>query len=400
MTNSAVQMALPLNADMAERAKASILDRKWFFMRPQTIAEINLDHLVFNLRAIQRKVGRTQVIPVIKADAYGHGAVTVGRCLADQGVALFAVAQLQEALELRESGLIQPILIFGRLFPEEIPVAVKAEFVITLFGTEDLDWIEAADSDRKARVHVNVDTGMGRTGVLFGQEADLFDRLCRSKKCNWEGVYSHFSCADENDKTYAFEQLKRFQSVLSRLGKIDRRPGLVHMANSGAVLDLPESYFQAVRTGILLYGHYPTAETTCSIKVKQVMTFKTRVTHTRRLPAGHFISYGRRWKTKKETTIAVLSAGYADGVRRDLTNTGKILIRGKRYPMVGTVTMDYVMADVGDDHIVPGDEAVFWGDTPQGSIQALDVAASIGTIPYELTCGVSRRVQRVYTGKQ
>lgn len=368
-------------------------------MSPQTIAEINLDSLVFNLRAIQRKVGCSQVIPVIKADAYGHGAVTVGRCLAEEGVQLFAVAQLQEALELRESGLVQPILIFGRLFPEEIPAAVKADFVITLFGTEDLDWVEAAALDRKARVHVNVDTGMGRTGVLFGQEADLFERLCRSKKCTWEGLYSHFSSADENDKTYAFEQLKRFRSVLTPLLKKGRQPGLVHMANSGAVLDMPESYFQAVRTGILLYGHYPTGETTRSIKVKQVMTFKTRAVHARRIPAGHFISYGRRWKTEKETTIAVLSAGYADGVRRDLTNKGEVLIRSKRYPMVGTVTMDYVMADVGDDHIVAGDEAIFWGDTPQGSIQALDVAASIGTIPYELTCGVSRRVQRVYIGK-
>jgi alanine racemase len=369
-------------------------------MNTLTVAEINLNHLIFNLRAIRRKSGASQVLAVIKADAYGHGAAAVGQCLAKEGVSLFAVAQLKEAFELRESGITQPILVFGRLFPDEIPAAVKADFVITLFGTEDLDWVEAANLNRPARAHVNIDTGMGRTGILFGQEADLFERLSCSKKCIWEGLYSHFATSDEKDKTFAHEQLERFETTLSRLQEKGAKPFMIHMANSGAILDIPESVFDAVRPGILLYGHYPTNETSRSIKVKQVMTFKTRVAHARRMPAGHSISYGRRWKTEKETTIAVLAAGYADGVRRDLTNRGEVLIRGTRYPLVGTVTMDYIMADVGEDPIRAGDEAVLWGDTPQGSIQVLDVANAIGTIPYELTCGVSRRVQRIYIGNQ
>jgi alanine racemase len=170
------------------------------------------------------------------------------------------------------------------------------------------------------------------------------------------------------------------------------------MANSGAILDMADSYFDAVRPGILMYGHYPSSETSQSIKPRQVMTLKTFVAHMREMPAGFPISYGRRWITKKTTRIAVLPLGYADGVSRELTNRGEVLIRGRRYPMVGTVTMDYIMIDVGDDPIKPGDEVIVWGESPQGTIQALEVAEKIGTITYELTCGVSKRVKRVYVG--
>jgi alanine racemase len=171
------------------------------------------------------------------------------------------------------------------------------------------------------------------------------------------------------------------------------------MANSGAILDMPESYFDAVRPGILMYGHYPSQETSQSIVPRQAMTFKTYVAHLRDMPEGHPISYGRRWITPRRTCIAVLPVGYADGVRRGLTNKGEVLIQGKRYPMVGTVTMDQIMVDVGDDPIRPGDEVVLWGESAQGTIQVAEVAEKIGTIPYELTCGVSQRVKRVYIGE-
>ncbi len=365
-------------------------------MEDKTCAEINLSHLRENLRAIRQKVAPAQVIPVVKADAYGHGAIPVCRCLATEGVRLFAVAHLAEALELRESGLSHSVLIFGRLFPDEIAQASAAGFTLSLFGCEDLRWIEKAKLKQPARVHVNLDTGMGRSGLLLEREPEFFDALVRLKACVWEGMYTHFATADERDKSYARRQLKRFQAVLDGLAKKGLKPSLVHMANSGAVLDLPESYFDAVRPGILLYGHYPSPETSCSVKIKQVMTLKTYVAHIRRLSAGQNVSYGCRWQAPKETSIAVLPMGYADGIRRDLTNQGEVLIRGRRYPMVGTVTMDSVMIDVGDEPIQPGDEAVVWGDSPQGSIQASEVAAKIGTIPYELTCGVSRRVRRTY----
>ncbi len=367
-------------------------------MNDRTCAEINLDNLAHNVRAIQEKVSPSKVIPVVKADAYGHGVIPVTKRLVKEGLDFFAVAQLQEALELRESGFSQPILIFGRLFPPEIPEAIKAGLRISLFGKEDIRWIEAAGQERPAFVHANVETGMGRMGVLLNQETDFIDCLIRSKHCVWEGLYSHFSTSDENNKAYANLQLSRLQKVLSQVQGLNTKPSMIHMANSGAILDMPESYFDAVRPGILMYGHYPSSETSQSIRPKQVMTLKTFVAHVRKIPAGHPVSYGRRWTAGESTKIAVIPLGYADGVSRHLTNKGEVLIKGSRYPMVGTVTMDHTMIDVGSDAIEPGDEVIVWGESPQGTIETLEVAEKVGTIAYELTCGVSRRVKRVYIG--
>ena len=171
------------------------------------------------------------------------------------------------------------------------------------------------------------------------------------------------------------------------------------MAASGAILDIPESYFDAVRPGILMYGHYPSKETSRCISPRQVMSFKTYIAHLREMPGGHPVSYGRRWTTPGPTKIAVLPVGYADGVSRRLTNNGEVLIRGRRYPIVGTVTMDYIMVDVGSDPVEVGDEVLLWGETAEGAIETLEVAERMGTIPYELTCAISRRVPRVYVGE-
>jgi alanine racemase len=367
-------------------------------MTTKTVAQINLNNLVHNVNAIRKKVAPSDIIPVVKANAYGHGAVAVTRRLVKEGVTRFAVAQFQEALELRDSGISHPILIFGRLFSNEIPEAIKAGFRISLFGKEDIRWIEKAGQEKPANVHVNIDTGMGRIGVLLDREPDFFDALLASKHCIWEGLYSHFSTSDERDKTYANLQLSRFQDILCQVKEKGKMPPVIHMANSGAVLDLPESRFDAVRPGILLYGHYPSSETSRSIDIRQVMTLKTFVAHIRKIPADFPVSYGRRWISEKPTTIAVLPIGYADGIRRSLTNKAQVSIHGKRYPLVGRVTMDHIMIDVGDDPINPGDPVMVWGEGENDSIEILDVARSIGTIPYELTCGVSARVQRVYVG--
>jgi len=367
-------------------------------MKIQTCAQINLDNLILNIHAIRQKVSPAGIIPVVKADAYGHGAVAVTRRLASEGFKLFAVAQFEEAMELRDSGIKEPILIFGRVFPDDIGRAIKACFRLSLFEPSDIRWIEQAKAQKQACVHVNMDTGMGRLGVLPNQAADFFNTLVTSDSCRWEGLYSHFATADEKDKAYAHLQLDRFQKLLDRSRGMKSRPAMVHMANSGAILDLPESYFDAVRPGILMYGHYPSRETSPAIVPRPVMTLKTGVAHIRDLPANYPVSYGRRWTTPKQTRLAVLPMGYADGIRRDLTNKGEVLIRAKRYPMVGTVTMDHIMVDVGDDPIAPGDEVVIWGESAQGSLSLIDIAAGIGTIPYELTCGVSKRVKRVYIG--
>ena len=365
-------------------------------MNIQTCAQINLYNLILNVREIRQKIAPAGIIPVVKADAYGHGAVAVTRRLAAEGFNLFAVAQFAEAMELRDSGIKAPILIFGRVFPDDIGRAIAADFRLSLFEPSDIRWIEASKPKKQAWVHVNVDTGMGRLGVLPDQEADFFNALTRSKHCRWEGLYSHFATADEKDKAYARLQLVRFQTLLDRIHKMKTRPAMIHMANSGAILDLPESYYDAVRPGILMSGPYPSLETSLGIVPRPVMTLKTGVAHIRNLPANYPVSYGRRWTTPKQTRLAVLPLGYADGIPRDLTNKGEVLIRGKRYPMVGTVTMDHIMVDVGDDLITTGDEVVIWGESAQGSLSLIEIADIIGTIPYELTCGVSKRVKRVY----
>lgn len=364
-------------------------------MHPRTCARIHLEHLRFNFREIRKKIAPARLIAVVKADAYGHGAVAVSRCLVDEGAQLLAVAQFEEAMELRDSGIDAPILIFGRLFPNELADAIRAGFRITLCAREDIRWIEQASGDQPAYVHVNVETGMGRVGVMPDQQSDFFNHLIHSRRCILEGVYSHFATSDEADKSYARQQLSGFTTLLNRIGREGCFPFMVHMANSGAILDLPESYFNSCRSGIMLYGHYPSTQTSRSIPLKQVMTLTTAVTHLRRLPAGHNVSYGRRWKTERETTIVVLPIGYADGIRRHLSGRLQVMINGRRYPVVGTITMDQIMVDVGNDPVAVGDEVLIWGKTASGSIQVLDVAESMGSIPYELTCGISRRVRRI-----
>lgn len=365
---------------------------------PVTCARIDLNNLAFNFRNIREAVYPAPVIAVVKADAYGHGALAVATRLATEGAEMFAVARLDEALELRDSGFLHPILIFGRLFPEEISVAAGAGFRISVFNKEDIDWIESTCSDRYVPVHVKIDTGMGRVGMLWDRTDKLFEALRMARRCRLEGVYSHFSTSDEKEKAYAALQMTRFKGVLRSLEKRKLHPAMAHMANSGAVLDLPDSRFDAVRPGIILYGHYPSRETSRSIELRQVMTLQTRVTHIRKLPGGFPISYGRRHTTERETRIAVLPIGYADGIRRDFTNRGRVLIGDRSYPMVGTITMDQLMVDVGGATVSIGDKAVLWGDSGKGSLQALEAADIIGTIPYELICGVGRRVKRVYVG--
>ena len=364
-------------------------------MEPQTCATIHLDRLRFNYREICKSIAPARLIPVVKADAYGHGAISVSRCLVAEGADMLAVAQFQEAMELRDSGIDVPILIFGRVMPNNLPEAIRAGLRISLFTAEDIRWIEKAAGNRAVHVHVNVETGMGRVGVLLDREPDFFDRLIRSRNCDWEGLYSHFATSDEQDKTYAQQQLSRFTGLIEQLRSRTTLPPMIHMANSGAVLDMPASRFHACRCGIILYGHYPSTETSRSIPLRQVMDLQTTVTHLRRLPAGHNVSYGRRWQTTRETTIAVLPIGYADGVRRHLTGHLQVMIAGRRYPVVGTITMDQIMVDLGDDAIPLGAQALIWGEAEDDRIQVLEIAETMGTIPYELTCGISRRVPRV-----
>jgi len=365
---------------------------------PCTIAEIHMDYLIHNLAEIRKKVAPAEVMCVVKADAYGHGAVPITKRLVKEGVTQLAVARVSEALELRNAGIEESILIFGSLFPDEIESAIMNDVQISITDINDIDTVRelAIRNSVFVKVHLNIDTGMGRSGVQFDKARSAIIKIVNIDQIKLSGIYTHFATSDERNKGYAELQLKRFDDIINELVEHLPYKPIIHAANSGAILDLPKAKYDMVRAGISLYGHYPSTETSESIRLKQVMILKTKVSSTRRLPKGSSISYGQKYITTKETTIAVLPIGYADGIHRAFTNLGEVLINGKLYPMVGTITMDQIMVDIGDDPVKVGDDVIFWGDTPQGNLQCTMVAERIGTISYELCCSVAKRVLRVY----
>ncbi len=351
----------------------------------------------FNFRSIKKKAGDAAVIPVIKENAYGHGAVIVAKTLLAEGVKLFAVSKFKEAMELKESGVDTPILILGRLFPEELTDAVKAGFRITLFCNQDILWLQKAKLPFPAYVHVNIDTGFGGAGVRVDNEQDFFNNLVKSASCIFEGLYSQFSTSNETDKTYANLQLNRFKNIVADLEQKNIKPNLIHMANSGAILNfLPESRFNAVRTGIALYGHYPSSAFLESIQLKQVMTFKTFIANISEIPANTPVSYAGKWITPQKTRIATLPVGFTDGINSGLTNKGKVIVKDKLYTMAGIIGMDRTMIDIGDDPIEIGDDVIIWGGSEKKEILLSQLSDICGISLYVLITGVSEKIKRKY----
>jgi len=370
----------------------------------QTKAYIDLDNMVNNYRRISKKIAPAQLIAVVKADGYGHGAVRVAKKLQEEGVEYFAVARLSEAIELNEEGINGKILILGRIFPEEIKYAVKNKIRITLTNQQDLKLInqKAKELDKTAILHINIDTGMGRVGILTRNAVDTILKAKDLSHIEVEGVYSHFSTADQKDKMYAKEQFQKFSGILAKLEQENISISCKHIANSGAILDLPETYtgeINMVRAGIMLYGAYPSLHTSESIPVDPVMTMTTKVSEIRTLPGNYSVSYGRRYKTPKKMKTAVLPIGYADGIHRIHTGKSKVMIKGKLYPMIGTVTMDQIVISV-DNKVEQGDKVILWGDVEEDRLRASRVAEKIGTISYELFTSISKRVPRIYNSYQ
>ena len=366
--------------------------------KPHTFAEINLDHLAHNLRQIRRRVTPVEIMAVVKADAYGHGAIPVARRLVAEGVRYFVVARVSEALELREAGIHQSILILGSLFPDEIQAALKLDTEITITNERDILIIEqqARNLRVKAKVHLHLDTGMGLVGIFPKQIVPIVKQILNSSQIELKGIYSHFATSDELDQNYAQEQLQLFNSNLAAIKSAGIELPLIHMANTGAILQFPEAKFDMVRPGISLYGYCPNSKLVKNLELKPVMSLKSNVGVLRRFPQDYSVSYGRRYTTSRETTVAIVQIGYADGLQRAFTGKGEVMIQGKLYPIVGTVAMDQIGIEVGADPIKIGDEVLFWGESAQGSIDLVRTAERIGTIPYELTCGVSKRVPRIY----
>jgi alanine racemase len=340
------------------------------------------------------------VMAVVKADAYGHGVKEVCGSLnsLSRKPEYFGVAAAVEGAEVRNNGVKQPILVFEPVTKDEAPLIIKHNLIASVSEERHLKILTSSMKKGKSvAVHIKTDTGMNRLGVNFREAADFIIRVVNDRRFKLDGIYTHFASSDERDKSFANLQLERFRSIIAELKGQKINYGIAHCANSGAILDMPESYFDMVRPGISLYGYYPSLETTESIKLKPVMSLYSIVNSVKTIEAGEGVSYNRRFIAKQRTRIAAVPIGYADGYRRDLTNKASAIIGGKSFSQVGTVTMDRIMLDIGNEaKIKPGDKVILLGKDKNEKIDAWDWSRLISTIPYEITCGISKRVPRIY----
>ncbi len=365
-----------------------------------TWAEIDLDAIADNLRLLKRHVGpAVELMAVVKANAYGHGAGPVSRVALEAGASRLAVHRLVEGIELRRAGIQAPVLLMGYTPPDGAHLVAEHKLtpsVITLEFAQALSVI-ATSHGVSVPVHVKVDSGMSRYG-LMPEEVLEFVRLIQSLPgIRLEGLFTHFATADSADQSHARQQLQVFQEVLTTLRQAGFEIPLVHAANSAATMRLPEAHFNAVRPGIALYGLDPSTEWPPPFEIRPALAFKSRVSRVRRLPAGAGVSYGFTHITQKPTLAALVPVGYGDGYHRVLSNRGTVLVRGQRAPIIGRVCMDQFVVDVSH---IPGvaqdDEVVLVGAQGDERIRAEEVAALAGTINYEVTTGLLPRVVRVY----
>lgn len=381
-------------------------------MRRGATAEIDLDAITNNLGIVKRITGNRPVIAVVKADAYGHGAVEVSKRLVNEGVSTLAVAFTDEAIKLREGGIDSPILVLFDKYESGDYFKFNFIPVIHDLGSAKKLSKEASRRGKPLNVHLKVDTGMGRIG--FNDRMALRDILAISKLgfIKITGLMSHFSDSDIADKSYAHLQIERFDRVRGMLSKVVRGPLICHIANSAATLSLKDAYFDAVRPGLMLYGHSPlTAVRGQKVEVEKTyrlpnlraselmpaMRVRTKVLSLRRLPKGTPVSYGRTFITKRESLIAVLPIGYADGFSRTFSNNADVLVRRKRAPVAGRVCMDLTMIDVTEiENVKEGDEVVLLGRQGSREITALELAIKAGTIPYEILTTIGNRSRRIY----
>jgi alanine racemase len=331
---------------------------------------------------------------VVKADAYGHGAAMVARAAVDAGASGLGVATLDEGVQLRRAGLSASIVVLGNATAAEAECAVAHDLAVAVFQMEVARALGQAASrvGRRARVHLKIDTGMGRLGIAPGEAVSLARALTALGGILLEGCFTHFATADERDLGFARTQLEQFRGVLRQLEEAGVSTGVHHAANSAAAMALPESHLDLVRAGIALYGVLPAPHLGGRIPLRRVMRLRARVTHVKQVPPGATIGYGRAYRAARATTIATLPVGYADGYPRLLSARGEVSFGGHRVPVAGRVSMDQCTVDVGDLAVRVGDEAELWGE----EVPVEEVAERAQTIAYEILAGVSPRVPRVF----
>ena len=370
-------------------------------LRP-TRVEVDLPRLAANYRAIQAHVGAgVRVMPILKANAYGHGLAAVGRLLEGLGAPMLGVAYLEEGMRLRQEGVRAPILVLGGIVGEQIPRFLEHDLVLTASSVDKLRAIEehAAALGTRAKVHLKIDTGMERIGVHWYSAEALLTASLACRHVDVEGVFTHLANADEADLGHARLPLERFAEVLSFYERRSLPTPLRHAANSGAIVQLPESWLDMVRPGILFYGARPSPAVPALVPVRGAMRWVTRVVYFKVVGAGNPVSYGSTWAPAAATRVITLPVGYGDGYPRALSNRAFVVVRGQRRAVVGRVCMDQLMVDLGPDGTAyNGDEAVLLGSQGEATITVEELAQWAGTIPHEVLVAINTRVPRVYLG--
>jgi alanine racemase len=362
-----------------------------------TWAEVNLSRLARNLQAIRRAVAPAKVMLVAKANAYGHGLAEVAKTIAPLADSV-GVAVLEEGIFLRELGVTAPIIVLGGIWGDQIPQYLQHSLTLTASSVERLEQIDAAAASMgvRAKVHLKIDTGMERIGIHYYSAHLLQEAALKCDHVEVEGIYSHFANADSTDLTHARLQLERFNEVLRFYEHHGLPMPVRHMANSAAVLQLPESHFDMVRPGILMYGVYPSPDVRRTIPVQPALAWKSRVVYFKVVKPGHPVSYGSTWQSDHDVRVVTVPVGYGDGYFRAMSNKAQVLLRGQKYPQVGRICMDQLMVNIESDSAYNGDEVVLMGEAAGQSITAEDLAAWAGTIPYEILTNINTRVPRIY----
>lgn len=367
-----------------------------------TEAEVDLEALDYNYHQLRQLVPpAVKFLAVVKADAYGHGAVLVSKRLEELGTDFLGVATVKEGAELREGGVHKPILVLSGVYQEEVEAVLAYHLIPMLYRLEIAEALSAAAGKQgtKVPVHIKVDTGMGRIGVLAEEAVAFMNRVRKLENLEIEGIASHFSTADEGNSSFAAEQLERFSRTIEEMKRLNINPPFCHIANSAGLVNLPSAHFTVVRPGIMLYGSYPSPSLKANISLRQVMSWKSRIADLKKVPEGYPISYGRTFVTQRPSIIAAIPVGYADGYHRLFSNRGEVLIKGKRAPVVGRVCMDWTMMDVTDiPGVAVGEEVVLMGSQLGQEITPEEMGEWMGTISYEILCAVGKRVRRIYKG--
>ncbi|HEY4212363.1 MAG TPA: alanine racemase [Steroidobacteraceae bacterium] len=388
-------MSLPAGKDSA----ASTAD-----LRP-THLEVDLAVLRDNYRLIAGHVAPARVMPVLKANAYGHGLVAVARMLERERPFAVAVAYLEEAVRLRKAGLSVPVLVLGGLVGAQIPQFLERDLTLTASSVDKLLAIEACATAKgvRARVHLKIDTGMERIGTHWYSAERLLEASLRVRNVEVEGIFTHFANADAPEAGDSRLQLERFEEVLRFYERRSLPVPLRHAANSGAILQLPQSYLDIVRPGILLFGSSPSAELPLTLPVKQALRWVTAVVFFKVVKAGNPVSYGSTWRPTTDTRVVTLPVGYGDGYMRAMSGRAKVIVRGQQMPVVGQICMDQIMVDIGAGTAYNGDEVVLLGagtqaqeSDQQPAIRIEDLAAWANTIPHEILTSINTRVPRAY----